>query len=84
MNIKPIKVGAVLLSAISVLGGCGRFEGKLFNFALSIERQRSNLTLKTLRIDQQNIAYLEREGRGETESEQGAHGESPARDRCRL
>ncbi len=66
MNIKPIKVGAVLLSAISVLGGCGRFEGKLFNFALSIERQRSNLTLKTLRIDQQNIAYLEREGRGET------------------
>ena len=66
MNINPIKVGAVLLSVISVFGGCARFEGKLFNFALSVERQRSNLTLKTLRIDQQNIVYLEREGRGET------------------
>ena len=66
MNMNPIKVGTFLLSAASVLSGCATLEGKIFNFALSVERQRSNLTLKTLRLGQQNIAYLEREGRGET------------------
>lgn len=66
MNMNPIKVGTFLLSAASVLSGCAALEGKIFNFALSVERQRSNLTLKTLRLGQQNIAYLEREGRGET------------------
>jgi abhydrolase domain-containing protein 6 len=66
MAINSIKIAAVLLSVISVLGGCMGFEDKLFNLALSVERQRSNLTLKTLRIDQENIVYLEREGRGET------------------
>jgi abhydrolase domain-containing protein 6 len=62
----PIKVGTLLFSAVSILGGCATLEGKLFNFALSVERHRSNLTLKTLRVGQQKIAYLEREGRGET------------------
>jgi abhydrolase domain-containing protein 6 len=66
MNMNPIKAGTALLFAISVFWGCARFEGKLFNFALSVERQRSHLTLKTLRLDQQNIVYLEREGPGET------------------
>jgi abhydrolase domain-containing protein 6 len=66
MNMNPIKVGTFLLSAASLLSGCATLEGKIFNFALSVERQRSNLTLKTLRLGQQNIAYLEREGRGET------------------
>jgi abhydrolase domain-containing protein 6 len=66
MNINSIKVGTLLFSAVSVLGGCASLEGKLFNFALSVERQRSNLTLKTLRLDEQKIAYLEREGPGET------------------
>jgi abhydrolase domain-containing protein 6 len=66
MNMNPIKVGTFLLSAASVLSGCATVEGKIFNFALSVERQRSRLTLKTLRLGQQNIAYLEREGRGET------------------
>lgn len=66
MNMKPIKVGTLLLSVVSVFGGCATLEGKLFNFALSVERQRSNLTLKTLRLDQQNVFYLEREGCGET------------------
>ena len=66
MNINPIKAGAVLLLAISVCWGCARFEDKVFNFALSVERQRSDLIPKTLRIDQQNIFYLEREGPGET------------------
>jgi pimeloyl-ACP methyl ester carboxylesterase len=66
MKINPIKIAAVLLSTISVSGGCARFENKLFNWALSIERQRSNLTPKTLRLDQQDIVYLEREGQGET------------------
>jgi len=66
MNMNPIKVGTFLLSAASVLSACATLEGKIFNFALSVERRRSNLTLKTLRLGQQNIAYLEREGRGET------------------
>ena len=66
MNMNPIKIGAVLLCAISVSGGCTRIEDGLFDVALSFERQRSHLTLKTLRLNQQNIAYLEREGRGET------------------
>ncbi len=66
MNINLIKVGTLLLSTILVLGGCARFEDKLFNFALSVERQRSDLTLKTLSIDQENIFYLERAGPGET------------------
>jgi abhydrolase domain-containing protein 6 len=66
MKINPIKLTAVLLFTISVSGGCVKVENKLFNLALSIERQRSDLTLKTLRLDQQNIAYLEREGPGET------------------
>ena len=66
MNRNPIKVGTLLFSAVSVLGGCATLEGKLFNFALAVERHRSNLTLKTLRLGRQKIAYLEREGRGET------------------
>ena len=62
----PIKVGTLLFSAVSVLGGCATLESKLFNLGLSVERHRSNLTLKTLQLGQQKIAYLEREGRGET------------------
>jgi len=66
MNINQLKVAAILLSAISVSGGCVKFENKLFHMALSVERRRSKLTLRTLRLDQYSIAYLEREGRGET------------------
>jgi abhydrolase domain-containing protein 6 len=66
MNKASIKLGAVVLFAISVLAGCAQFERKLFDFGLSVERQRSHLVLKTLRLDQENIAYLERKGAGET------------------
>ncbi len=66
MRKTPLEFGAFLLLAVSVLSGCAEFEHKLFNLALSVERQRSDLALKTLRLDQQNIVYLEREGRGET------------------
>jgi abhydrolase domain-containing protein 6 len=66
MKINPLKVATFLLFTVFVSGGCASLEGKLFNLALSIERQRSNLTLKTLQLDQQSIAYLEREGCGET------------------
>jgi len=66
MTSKRIKAAAVIFLTIIFLGSCARFEKKLFDWGLSVERQRSGLVPRTIPVDGQNIAYLERKGEGDT------------------
>ena len=66
MTSKRIKAGAVIFLTVFLLGGCTRFEQKLFDWGLSVERQRSGLIPRTIRVNGQIIAYLERKGEGDT------------------
>lgn len=61
-----IKVTAVIFPIILLLGGCARFEKKLFNWGVSFERYRSNLVYRSIHVDRQSIACLERKGEGDT------------------
>ena len=56
----------VALAALMALGGCSGFKQSLFNQGLSFERWKSSLTEKTVKVDELNVSYLEREGSGET------------------
>ncbi|MGB9499241.1 MAG: alpha/beta fold hydrolase [Dissulfuribacterales bacterium] len=66
MTSKGIKAASVIFLAAFLLGGCARFERKVFNWGVSFERYRSDLVFKTIRVDGQNIACLERKGEGDT------------------
>jgi len=66
MTSKRLKAAAFIVLTIFLFGGCARFEQKLFDWGLCVERQRSDLIPRTIRVDGQNIAYLERQGEGET------------------
>ncbi|WAC08163.1 MAG: alpha/beta hydrolase [Thermodesulfobacteriota bacterium] len=63
---KRLKAAVVIILIISLFGGCARFEQKLFDWGLCFERQRSDLVSRTIHVDGQNIAYLERPGEGQT------------------
>ena len=54
---------AVLVCSL-VVAGCGPDSG-LFALALSLERSLANLELRSIEVDGQDIAYLEREADGE-------------------
>ena len=66
MTSKGMTVAAVLFLAVILLGGCARFERKLFDWGVSVERYRSDLVFKTIRVEGQNISCLERKGSGDT------------------
>lgn len=66
MRSKRIKVAAGIVLTIFLLGSCARFQQKLFDWGLSVERQCSALVSRTIAVDGQNIAYLERKGAGDT------------------
>ena len=66
MTSKRINAAAVIFLTILLLSSCARFEQKLFDWGVSFERQRSGLVPRTIRVDGQNIAYLERKGEGDT------------------
>ena len=62
------KASYLLLFALSVFlfAGCSSVRKSIFNLGLSIERCRSDLDYRTLSVDGQRYAYLEREGDGDT------------------
>jgi abhydrolase domain-containing protein 6 len=66
MIAKRITTAAVIILTIFLFGSCARFEQKLFAWGLCLERQRSDLIPRTIRVGGQNIAYLERKGEGDT------------------
>ncbi len=50
-----------------LLGGCAGFEQKIFDWGVSYERYRADLSYGTVRLDKEtSIAFLERKGEGET------------------
>jgi len=65
MRLKRIGTAAVILATAFLLGACARFEQKLFDGGLSVERWRSGLTSRTVPVDGDVISYLERKGEGD-------------------
>jgi abhydrolase domain-containing protein 6 len=59
-------IGGICLLLICVLGGCASIEKPFFNMGLGFEHYRSGLAYKTVKVDEQDVAYLEREGEGDT------------------
>jgi len=58
----PIPIQILL---IMVLAGCASTQQSIFNLVIDYERSRSDLVLKTIKVDGENVYYLEREGKGE-------------------
>ncbi len=56
----------LILVPMQILCGCSHFEESVFRLGLSLERSRSNMELKSVLVEGETIAYLERKGRGET------------------
>ena len=63
---KRIMIGGLCLLLVCLLGGCASIEKPFFNMGLGFERYRSGLAYKTVKVDEQDVAYLEREGQGDT------------------
>ena len=51
---------------IVLFAGCTSVQTSIFEFGLSIERCRSDLDYKTITLNGERYAYLERQGEGET------------------
>jgi abhydrolase domain-containing protein 6 len=62
---KDMKVAAVLFLAVFLCCGCAGFERKLFDWGVSVERYRSDLVYQSIRVEDQDIAFLERKGPGD-------------------
>jgi abhydrolase domain-containing protein 6 len=61
-----MKTTAFVLSTMVLSSGCAKVEQKVFDWGLSLERRRSGLKYRTIRVDGQTIAYLERPAPGDT------------------
>lgn len=59
-----VLLGYVLL--LTLLTGCASTQQNLYNFGIDRERNKSDLVLKTIAVDDDPVSYLEREGGGET------------------
>jgi len=66
MTSKMARAAAVTILLILLFGGCTKFEQKLFDWGLSLERQRSGLVFGTIWMDGKLTAFLERKGEGDT------------------
>jgi abhydrolase domain-containing protein 6 len=64
MNRIPRAFFVVIL--IFSLCGCASIQQSLFDFSISAERKSADMVFKTIQISDQEIAYLERAGSGET------------------
>ncbi len=53
-------------AGVLFLNGCAGFKQSLFEGGISMERWRSSLVEKQIRVDDLNVSYLERAGSGET------------------
>lgn len=51
---------------VTILAGCASTQKHISDFAIGIERCRSDLTAKTLELDEKHFSYLERTGPGQT------------------
>jgi abhydrolase domain-containing protein 6 len=58
--------GLLIFIVIFFVGGCASVQQSLFEISMSAERSISDMDLKKVTIDDQDISYLEREGEGET------------------
>jgi abhydrolase domain-containing protein 6 len=58
--------GLLIFIVIFFVGGCASVQQSLFEISMSAERSISDMDLKKVTIDDQEISYLEREGEGET------------------
>jgi abhydrolase domain-containing protein 6 len=56
----------LIVTVLFSFGGCTSFQESLFEFSMSAERHRSHMIVKKADIGDQEISYLEREGKGET------------------
>ena len=63
---KRIMTPGIALLLVCVLSSCATIEQPLFNMGLSFEHYWSGLEYKTVQVDEQTVAYLEREGEGDT------------------
>jgi abhydrolase domain-containing protein 6 len=61
-----MKTTVSVLSAMVILSSCAKIEQRVFDWGLSFERHRSGLEYRTIRVDGQTIAYLERPAQGDT------------------
>ncbi|MFH2067180.1 MAG: alpha/beta fold hydrolase [Pseudomonadota bacterium] len=48
------------------LAGCASMQDSIYRFGIDRERSKSDLVLKTIAVEGETVAYLEREGKGET------------------
>jgi len=60
-------IAAFILAVLAgTICGCASMQDRLLNVVIKIERNRAGLVLKTVRVNGDDAAYLEREGKGET------------------
>ncbi len=57
---------SILIMFAGMFYGCASMQDSMYNLAIKIERSRSGLVPKTVRVNGDSVAYLEREGKGET------------------
>lgn len=56
----------ITLFLVGSLFGCASTQKSIYDVAIGMERYRSDLTEKTVQVDDETVFYLEREGSGET------------------
>lgn len=56
----------ILILLSMLLTGCSSTQKSIYDYAINIQRNRANLEFKTIEVDGQQVAYLDREGEGET------------------
>ncbi len=56
----------LVLSLVSLVTGCTGFQNSLFEKGIAYERGKSDLVPQTIKVNDLNVSYLERQGSGET------------------
>lgn len=59
-------IAFILVILGTMFSGCASMQDSLFNLAIKVERSRSDLSLRTVQVNADSVAYLERKGDGET------------------
>ncbi len=63
---KKQAIALILIVFSAMFWGCGFMQDSLYNLVIKVERNRSDLVPKTIRVGNDSVVYLEREGTGET------------------
>ncbi len=65
-QMKKHSIFLIMTLLLMFITGCASTQQIIYDYAINIQRSRADLEFKTIQVDGEQFAYLDREGDGET------------------